>query len=165
MTTPPTGKIALYRAEDGRVELTVRLDRETLWLTQKQMAELFATERSVITKHLHNIFKTGELHRESNVQKMHIPGSDKPVSFYDLDVIISVGYRVNSKRGTQFRMWATHVLKEHLLHGYTVNARRLHELQQTIQLVCDVAERKRLSGEGDSFGVRRLDAAFSPYGA
>ena len=102
----PTGKIVLYKNK-----VDVRLDRETVWLTQNQMAQLFLTERSVITKHIRNIFTIRELEQKSNVQKVHIPNSDKPVQLYNLDVIISVGYRVNSKRGTQFRIWATNVLK------------------------------------------------------
>ena len=143
----PGGEVALYRAADGKISLEVRLEKETLWLTQKQMAMLFDTERSVITKHLRNIFNSGELEEKSNVQKMHIPGSDKPVAFYNLDVIISVGYRVNSKRGTQFRIWATQVLRDHLLKGYTVNAKRLEELKQAIHVVARVADRRRLSGD------------------
>jgi len=96
------GQIVLYKDR-----LEVRLEAETVWLTQKQMVELFGVERSVITKHVHNIFNSNELCKKSNVQKMHIANSDKPVSFYNLDVIISVGYRVKSIQGTQFRIWAT----------------------------------------------------------
>ena len=144
------GEIVLYQAPDGSVKLDVRLERDTIWLSQKQMALLFDTERSVITKHLRNIFQSGELEEKSNVQKMHIPGSDKPVAFYSLDAIISVGYRVNSKRGTQFRIWATQVLRDHILRGYTVNERRLRELQQTIRLVSTQADRRALSGDGRS---------------
>ncbi len=143
----PGGEVVLYQAPDGNVQLEVRLERETIWLTQKQMALLFDTERSVITKHLRNIFQSGELEEKSNVQKMHIPGSDKPVAFYNLDAVISVGYRVNSKRGTQFRIWATQVLRDHILKGYTVNARRLEELKQTIKLVANVADRRLLSSD------------------
>lgn len=141
------GEIVLFRAPDGTVNLDVRVERETVWLTQAQMADLFATERSVITKHLGNIFRSGELDMKSNVQKMHIAGSDRPVSFFNLDVAVSVGYRVNSKRGTQFRIWATRVLREHILKGYTVNERRLRELNQTVRLIADVVERRALSGD------------------
>ena len=141
------GEIVLYQAPDGTVELDVRLERETIWLTQKQMSELFDTERSVITKHLNNIFASGELDKESNVQKMHIPGSDKPVAFHALDAVLSVGYRVNSKRGTQFRIWATRVLRDHLLKGYTVNERRLRDLNQAVRLIASVADRRDLSGD------------------
>ena len=136
-----------YRAPDGTVSLDVRLDRDSIWLNQKQMAELFATERSVITKHLRNVFASGELDEKSNVQKMHILGSDKPVVFYNLDVAISIGYHVNSKRGTQFRIWATRVLHEHILKGYTVNEQRLRELNQTVRLVADIARRQALTGD------------------
>jgi len=152
---PYGGEIVLYQAPDGSVKLNVRLERETIWLSQKQMALLFDTERSVITKHLRNIFQSGELEEKSNVQKMHIPGSDKPVAFYSLDAIISVGYRVNSKRGTQFRIWATQVLRDHILRGYTVNERRLRELQQTIRLVSTLADRRALSGE-EATGLLRV---------
>ena len=102
---------------------------------QEQISILFDTERSVVTKHLRNIFQTGELDKKSKVQKMHIALSDKPVALYRLDAIISVGYRINSKRGTQFRIWATRVLHEHIIKGYTVNESRLKELNQAIRLI------------------------------
>jgi hypothetical protein len=147
---PPVGynesAIVIYETADG-VRLDVKLERETLWLTQKQMADLFQTERSVITKHLRNIYTSGELNQKSNVQKMHLAGSDKPVAFHSLDAVISVGYRVNSKQGTQFRIWATSVLRDHLQKGYSLNERRLHELNQTIRLIADVAGRRELSGD------------------
>ena len=141
------GEIILYNAPDGTVKLDVQLEHDTVWLNQQQMALLFDTERSVLSKHLTNIFHSGELDRTSNVQKMHIAGADRPVIFYDLDVVISAGYRVNSKRGTQFRIWATNVLREHLLKGYTVNERRLQELNQAVRLVADVANRRELTGD------------------
>jgi prophage maintenance system killer protein len=121
------GEVVFYEAPDGGVELDVRLERETVWLTQAQMAKLFGRERSVITKHLRNVFRDGELLEKSNVQNLHIASSDKPVAYYNLDVIISVGYRVKSYRGTQFRIWATRTLKDHLLRGYTLNEKRLRE--------------------------------------
>ena len=123
------GEIIIYKTSAGP-KLEVRLEKETIWLTQAQVATLFATERSVITKHLNNIFKDGELKEKSNVQKMHIANSDKLVKFYDLDAVISVGYRVNSTRATQFRIWATRTLKEHLIKGYTVNEKRLLSAQE-----------------------------------
>ena len=141
------GEIVLYRAADGGPALDVRLERESVWLSQAQMAELFGRERSVLTKHVNNVFKEGELDKESNVQILHIAGSDKPVSLYNLDVIISVGYRVKSQRGTQFRIWATNVLRQHLVQGYTVHAQRLKELNQAVRLVADVAHRRTLSGD------------------
>ena len=134
------GEVALYQTPDGQVRLDVRLERDTVWLTQAQMAELFGRERSVITKHIGNVFKEGELDKQSNVQNLHIAGSDKPVSYFNLDVIISVGYRVKSQRGTQFRIWATRTLREHLVRGYTLNERRLQEkglaeMEQTVRLL------------------------------
>ncbi|MBN1759994.1 MAG: virulence RhuM family protein [Chitinispirillaceae bacterium] len=100
---PPssTSNFLLYTASSGKVKVEVFVQEETVWLTQKTLAELFSKERSVITKHLKNIFETGELDEKSNVQKMHISGSDKPVCYYNLDVIIAVGYRVNSFQATQ----------------------------------------------------------------
>jgi prophage maintenance system killer protein len=121
------GEVVLYEAPDGQIRLDVRLEQDTVWLTQAQMAELFGRERSVVTKHLRNVFREGELNEKSNVQNLHIAFSDKPVVLYNLDVIVSVGYRVKSKRGTQFRIWATRTLKDHLLRGYTLHEKRLRE--------------------------------------
>jgi hypothetical protein len=121
------------------VRVDVRLDADTVWLTQDQMRELFGRERSVITKHIRNIFNEGELDEESNVHFLHIAGSDKPVRFYNLDVIISVGYRVKSAQGTRFRQWATATLREHLVRGYTLNRQRFEanarELEAALALV------------------------------
>lgn len=114
-------QIIMYRTEDGLTKIDVTLENETVWLTQDQMAELFQRDRSVITKHIGNIFKEGELDEKSNVQFLHIANSDKPVKYYSLDVIISVGYRVKSLRGTQFRIWANSVLKEYLIKGFAMN--------------------------------------------
>ena len=143
------GQIILYKNK-----LEVRLAENTVWLSQKQMSELFGTERSVITKHLRNIFESGELEEKSNVQKMHIANSDKPVALYNLDMIISVGYRVNSIRGTQFRIWATNVLRKHLVDGYTINQKRLNtqqnkinELQDAVRLLGNIALLEDVSDE------------------
>ena len=114
-------EIILYQSEDGRVRIETRLKNETVWLTQAQMSDLFQKERSVITKHINNIFTEGELDKKSNVQILHISGADRPVKFYNLDVIISVGYRVKSHQGTRFRQWATARLKEYLVKGFTMN--------------------------------------------
>jgi len=145
------GAIAIYSTKDGKTRLEVSLSKDTVWLSQQQIAQLFATERSVITKHITNIFFSRELREKSNVQKMHIPHSDKSVKFYNLDVIISVGYRVNSIRGTQFRIWATNVLRKHLVDGYTINEQRLKQqvhklqaLQRTIKLIGSLKDRKQL---------------------
>jgi len=124
--------ILLYQAEDGKARLEVRLDHETVWLSQDQMAELFGRERSVITKHIGNVFREGELDKKCNVQNMHFAHSDKPVALYNLDVIISVGYRVKSQRGTQFRQWATKVLRDHIVKGYTVNEQRFREQSEKL---------------------------------
>jgi prophage maintenance system killer protein len=125
--TSKNGKLILYQAEDGRMQIDVRLEEDTVWLSQAQMTELFQRAQSVISRHLNNVFKEGELPRQGNMQKMHIANSDKPVTFYNLDVIISVGYRVKSQQGTRFRIWATSVLREHLVKGYTLNRKRLAE--------------------------------------
>jgi hypothetical protein len=101
--------IEIFKTDDEQVSLTVSLEGESVWLSQAQMVELFGRDRSVITKHINNIFKDGELERKSNVQNLHIANSDKPVAFFSLDVIISVGYRVKSQSGVQFRKWATKV--------------------------------------------------------
>ena len=118
-------EIVLYNPDDT-IKLEVRLEDETVWLTQQQMADLFQKNRTVITRHISNIFQEGELDEKSNVHFLHFPFSDKPIKVYNLDVIISVGYRVKSLRGTQFRRWANRVLKEYLLRGYTVNQKLLH---------------------------------------
>lgn len=115
-------ELVIYELTDGS-HVAVRLEGDNLWLSQEQIADLFQRERSVITKHLRNIFKEGELVEKSKLQNLHVANSDKPVKFYNLDVIISVGYRVNSKRGTQFRQWATSVLHCHLLY-FVINTYR-----------------------------------------
>ena len=148
------GEVVIYTAKDGHAELEVRLKEETVWLTQKQIAGLFGSERSVVTKHINNIVKAGELGEKSNVQKLHIPNSDKPVKFYNLDFIISVGYRVNSSRATQFRIWANKVLKDYLIKGYALNQKRLleqtekfNELQQTINFIQEKASQPELESQ------------------
>ena len=123
--TTGSGEIILYQAPEGDTRIQVKLEGETVWLTQAQMAELFQTDRSVITKHIGNIFSSGELAWEGNVQKMHIAQSPKPVALYSLDLIISVGYRVNAHRGVQFRIWATQKLREYLVKGFVMNDDRL----------------------------------------
>jgi len=115
------GDILIYTNQEGNIKIDVRLQEETVWLTQEQMALLFNRDRSVITKHIGKIFSEGELDEKSNVQKMHISTSDKPIKIYNLDVVISVGYRVKSQQGTQFRIWATQRLKEYIIKGFTLN--------------------------------------------
>lgn len=124
-TPQQENEIILYQP-DSTVRLEVRLENETVWLTQQQMSDLFGRDRTVITRHVKNVFSENELDERSNVHFLHIPHSDKQIKLYSLDVIISVGYRVKSVRGTQFRQWANKVLKEYLLRGYSVNQRLLH---------------------------------------
>ncbi len=142
-------EISIYETTSGSIE--VRLERDTVWLSQEQMGTLFGRERSVITKHVRNVFSEGELEEGSNVQNMHIAGSDKPVRFYNLDVIISVGYRVKSPQGTRFRQWATRILREHLAQGYTLNRQRFEtnarELEAALQLVRKAARSPELQAD------------------
>lgn len=144
------GEIVLYRAADGGPALDVRLERESVWLSLNQLADLFERDKSVISRHLRNVFKEGELERTAVVAKNATTAADGKiyqVEYFNLDAIISVGYRVNSLRGTQFRIWATNVLRQHLVQGYTVHARRLSELNQAVRLIADVAHRRTLSGD------------------
>jgi hypothetical protein len=120
MTNNPS-EIIIYQTEDGRSKIDVRMVDETVWLTQAQMAELFDRDRTVIGRHISNALEDGEIAAESNVHFLHIANSDKPVAFYNLDVIISVGYRVKSLQGVQFRRWATTVLREYLIKGFAMN--------------------------------------------
>jgi prophage maintenance system killer protein len=149
-----TGDLILYQSADGHTKIDVQLQDETVWLTQAQMRELFERDQSVISRHINNVFKEGELDRQSNMQKMHIANSDKPILLYNLDVIISVGYRVKSQQGTQFRIWATSILKDHLVKGYTLNQQRLAEkgvaeARQTLDLLAKTLESQNLiSDEG-----------------
>jgi len=116
--------LIMYQTEDGLTKIEVTFEGDTVWLTQEQMAQLFQRERSVITKHIKNVFDEGELDEKSNVQNLHIANSDKTVKFYSLNTIISVGYRVKSLRGTQFRIWATSILKA-LIMTHMPKLRRL----------------------------------------
>ena len=140
------GEIILYQPDEA-VRLEVRLEDETVWLTQAQIAELFQRDRTVITKHINNVFKEKELEEKSNVHFLHIASSDKPVKFFSLDVIISVGYRVKSVRGTRFRQWANKVLKDYLLRGYAIN-QRLIELS-------DRLDRRLLEQDGKIAAIRK----------
>ena len=132
--------IFIYATEDGSTNLQVKLEKDTVWLTQAQMSELFQKDQSVIARHISNVFKEGELEKESNMQILHNTLSKyKPTSIYSLDVIISVGYRVKSKRGVQFRQWANKVLKEYLVKGYVINKdiqiERYNELKEVVRLM------------------------------
>ena len=123
-------EVMIYQTPDKSVKVEIYLKDENLWLTQIRIAELFGVERSVVTKHLKNIFYERELDLKSNVQKMHIAKSDKPVKYYNLNVIIAVGYRINSIKATKFRIWATQVLKEYIIKGFAMDDERLKDPDQ-----------------------------------
>ena len=134
--------------ENQSVKLEVNMKDETVWLTQQQMAELFGKARNTITEHINNIFKEGELDEKSNVGFSDFANSDKPVKVYNLDVIISVGYRVKSQNGVLFRKWANKILKDYMLKGYAINQKRLEYLEKTVRLI-DIANRMDERLEGD----------------
>jgi hypothetical protein len=153
----------LYISDDGQVRLELTVDAQTLWMTQAQMADLFGTKRPAITKHLSNIFKAGELDQsvvcsvlEHTTQHGALAGKTQrsKTKYYNLDAVISVGYRVNSRRATQFRIWATKVLKQHLVEGYTLNERRLQqrgiEFQQAVELLSQTLSNQQLLDEKGS---------------
>ncbi|EKE00867.1 MAG: hypothetical protein ACD_21C00261G0005 [uncultured bacterium] len=146
-------QILIYKTETGQYAVEVLLDGDTVWLTQKQMAELFDKSKSTINEHIQNIYDSNELILEGTMKKFgNSEFSTKPTNYYNLDVIISVGYRVNSLRGTQFRIWATHTLKEHLLKGYTINQKRLaetgiKELENALQFIKQASSRRQLTNE------------------
>jgi prophage maintenance system killer protein len=151
------GEIVLYQSEDGQAALDVHLKNETVWLTQAQMVELFQRDKRTVSEHIRNVFKEGELFEEAVVRKSRTTASDGKsyrMNFYNLDVIISVGYRVKSQRGTQFRIWATTILKDHLVRGYSLNQRRLAEkgvedMRQVLSLFAGTLENHNLvSDEG-----------------
>lgn len=131
--------IEIYRSQDGSVQLNVKLENETVWLSANQMAMLFDRDAKTIRKHINNVFADGELTKESNTHFLRVANSDKPVPFYNLDVIISVGYRVKSQQGVQFRRWATSVLKQYLIKGYVINQQikldRYNELKDVVRLM------------------------------
>ena len=126
--------LVLFNSKDGKVTLPVAVDKETVWLTQDQIAQLFDRDQSVISRHISSVFKE-EVERESNMHFLHIANSDKPVAFYSLDVIISVGYRVKSRRGVEFRRWANSVLKDYIIKGYALNDNRLKQLGEVVRLM------------------------------
>ncbi|WP_321425894.1 virulence protein RhuM/Fic/DOC family protein [uncultured Bacteroides sp.] len=150
-----TGEIILYQTSDGQTAIDVRLENETIWLTQKQIAELFGTKRPAITKHLKNIFASGELEEKSTCSILEHMGNDGrqhyQTTFYNLDAVLSVGYRVNSKNATQFRIWANKILKEYLVKGYAINqnvkAEQLKELKGAVKLLSNVLDAHSLSAD------------------
>lgn len=147
-------QIVIYQAENGETQIDVRLEQETVWLTQAQMVDLFGRDQSVISRHIRNAITEGEVTEKSNMQKMHIANSDRPVVLHDLDVVISVGYRIKSEKGVQFRRWANGVLKQYLLQGYALNERKLEaeqeklgDLNAAITLMARLAQNKALTAE------------------
>ena len=153
-------KIVIYQTEDGQTQIDVRMENETVWLTQAQMAELFQTDRTSIVRHINNIYKVEELERDATcakiaqVQKEGDRTVRRLVPYFNLDMIISVGYRVNSKRGVKFRQWANRVLKQYLMKGYAVNERirreQIGELRQLVQLVGRTLQNREMSSEVES---------------
>jgi prophage maintenance system killer protein len=149
--------VIIYQSSDGTASLEVHLDQETVWLTQKQMAELFGKTIPTINEHIKNVFKEGELDEGAVIRNFRITAADKKTydtSHYNLDVIISVGYRVKSKQGTRFRIWATKVLKDHIVKGYTINeqrfreqAEKLTEMQRTVELLARTLTNQELVSE------------------
>jgi len=147
------GDVIIYQSDDGKTSLHVHLDQETVWLSLNQMADLFCRDKSVISRHMHNVFREGELAHDSVVAKFATTAADGKtyqVEYFNLDVIISVGYRVKSKQGTRFRQWATRILRSHIVNGYTVNEQRLQEetaklrvMRQTVELLA-----RTLTGQG-----------------
>lgn len=164
------GDIVIYQAVDGQTELEVHLEGETVWLSQAQMAELFDRDRTVIGKHISNIYREKELDRDTTCAKFAHMGNETDqvyeTTLYSLDVIISVGYRVKSHRGTQFRMWANKVLKEYLIKGYAVNSNvqveQLEELKRTIAIMRNVILEKSVS-QSEALGLLRVISDFA-YG-
>jgi hypothetical protein len=145
---PTERQIAIFTSTDGKASLDVQLDQDTVWLSQKQMAELFEKDTDTVGLHIRNIFKEGELEPNATTEESSVVQKEggrqvrRKVKFYNLDVVISVGYRVKSQRGTQFRQWATRVLRDHLVKGYTLNEQRLRderakfkEMQRTVELL------------------------------
>ena len=141
-------QIIIYQTADNQTQIDVRMENDTVWLSTAQMAILFEREESNIRRHVINVFKDGELDKDNNVHFLHVNGVKKPVPFYNLDVIISVGYRVKSQRGVQFRQWANRVLKQYLIKGYAINERIRHEqiseLRQLVQVVGRTLQNKEL---------------------
>ncbi len=149
-------QIILYKTEDGNFSVDVKLEEETVWLTQKQMADLFAKDLRTVNEHIKNIFQEGELKEDSTIRKFRIVQKEgkrnvtRNVDHFNLDAIISVGYRVNSKKGTQFRIWANKILKDYLLKGYALNQKRLKdtgldEFEKAIALIKETIEQKKLT--------------------
>ena len=162
------GEVIIYETVDGNISLDVKLEKETVWLTQKQIAELFGTKRPAITKHLKNIFLSGELEEESTCSILEHMGNEGKqryqTVYYNLDAILSVGYRVNSKNATQFRIWANRVLKEFLVKGYVIKdnikLEQYEDLKQTIRVLSNILDHKKLD-YAEATGLLRVVADYT----
>ncbi len=147
-------QIIIYQTADGQTQIDVRMENETVWLSANQMAVLFDRDEKTIRKHINNVFSDHEVAKESNTHFLRLAHSDKPVAFYTLDVIISVGYRVKSQRGVQFRQWANRVLKDFLVKGYAINnqltAQKYKELSQLVHLLGRTINNEKESLYGNS---------------
>lgn len=131
--------VVIYQAKNGAIELRGDFKHENIWATQNQIRSIFGIDQSVVSRHINNIFKVKEVDKKSNMQKMHIANSDKPVAFYSLDVILSVGYRTNSAKAIEFRKWSTGILKDHLIKGYTINRKQIAKnYDEFMQAVSDI---------------------------
>ena len=148
-------EIVIFETEDRSVALTVAMENETVWLSANQMAVLFDRDEKTIRKHINNVFSEEEVDKDNNTQKMRVDGVKQSVPFYTLDVIISVGYRVKSKRGVEFRRWANSVLKQYILKGYAVNDNRIKQLGEVIRIM------KRTENELDSKQVLSVIERYS----
>ncbi len=159
------GDILIFKTDNGNTNIEVLLEDDSLWLDQYKISELFNTDRTTIGRHINNIYKTGELEESATCAKnaqVQIEGKrevTRDIKIYNLDLIISVGYRVNSIRGTQFRIWSNKIIKEHLVKGYTINEKRLKQLQQTIQLVNRAA--KQISNTDEAQGLMEVLSDYS----
>ena len=165
--------IRIYQSEDGQTELNVQLDMETVWLSLNQMVELFERDKSVISRHISNIFKERELAKEATVAKyatVQTEGNrevERVIEYFNLDVIISVGYRIKSKRGTQFRIWANKVIKDFLIKGYAINEKRLFqqneklkELQESVKILGNILNTKTLTND-ESTGLLSIISEYA----
>jgi len=155
-------EMVIYQTKNGAIELRGDFSRDTIWAAQTQIVELFGVDQSVVSRHIKNIFKDGEIVQKSNMQKMHIANSDKPVAFYSLDMILAVGYRTNSKIAIEFRKWATKTLRQYIVDGYAINKKRIAKnYSQFLEAIKNI---KRVLPEGaniDNAAVLELVSAFS----
>ena len=163
-------EIKIYKTSEGKTSIEVKLENETVWLNLKQMTELFQRDKSVISRHINNIFREGELERNPVVAKFATTASDGKyyqIEYFNLDVIISVGYRIKSKRGTFFRIWANQIIKEYLIDGYAINQQRLekntkqlNELKETIKILSNTLEYRELNND-ESKGLLKIISEYS----